>query len=256
MDKRLENAGIKNFLAAIADLALPRVCIVCGCGLMPQEKHLCLPCMADLPETFFSCMSHNPMSDCLNAKIESHRQKLKLEEPEEYSFASALFYYRSDSGYDKITQELKYHRNFDAGKFFARMLGSKLSSSPLYSDVDYIIPVPLHWTRKWKRGYNQAEIIAREVASALHATCIPDALHRCRRTRTQTHLGQEAKASNVAGAFMVNRKATTALSKAKHILLVDDVCTSGSTLAECHFALRDTFGSYVRISVATLAFVG
>lgn len=256
MDKRLENVGIKTFLAAMADLALPRICIVCGQGLMPQERHICLSCLADLPETHFSSISRNPMSDCLNEKIESHRLRLGLECPEEYSYSTALFYYKSGSGYEKITQELKYHRNFGAGILFSRMLGDNLRRAPLYSDVDCIIPVPLHWTRRWKRGYNQAEVIARELAEAIGAACLPDALYRCRNTRTQTLLDREAKAKNVSGAFGVNVRRLEVLSNVHHILLVDDVFTTGATLSECHIALRSALGASVRISVATLAFVG
>jgi len=256
MDKRLENVGIKRFLAAIADLAFPRVCIVCGCGLMPMEKHLCISCAADLPETRFSCMSHNQMADCLNEKIESHRAKLGLDFPEEYSFAAALFYYKSGSGYERITQELKYFRNFSAGRYFARTLGARIHNSGLYADVDCVIPVPLHWTRRWKRGYNQAEIIAREIADELVAPCLPDALLRRRRTQTQTHLGREAKAKNVSGAFTVKPGNLKTLSGFRHVLIVDDVFTTGATLSECHIALRSALGPTVRISVATLAFVG
>jgi len=256
MDRRLENVGIKTLLAAIADLALPRVCIVCGRGLMPQERHLCISCAADLPETHFSCMSHNQMADCLNEKIEAHRIKQGLDFPEEYSFAAALFYYKSGSGYERITQELKYFRNFSAGRYFARTLGARLHASSLYADVDCVIPVPLHWTRRWKRGYNQAEIIAREVAAELGASCLPDALLRLRRTRTQTHLGREAKAANVSGAFRVKPGRLKNLSGLRHILIIDDVFTTGATLSECHIALRSARGATVRISVATLAFVG
>lgn len=256
MDKRLENGGIKTYLAAIADLALPRVCIVCGCGLMPREKHLCLTCLADLPETHFASMSHNPMSERLNEKIESHRLKRGLEGPESYSFAAALFYYKSGSGYDRITQELKYSRNFGAGRYFSGILGERLGSSSLFSDVDFIIPVPLHWTRHWKRGYNQAEVIAREISSRIGAVCLPKALLRCQRTSTQTLLDREAKARNVSGAFVVNPADVKRLSGARHILLIDDVFTTGATLSECHIALRSILGASVRISAATLAFVG
>jgi len=253
MDKRLEDVGIKTYLAAIADLALPRVCIVCGRDLMPGEKHLCLPCLADLPETHFAAMSHNPMADCLNDRIEAHRSRLGLEGREEYSLAAALFYYRYGAGYRRITQELKYLRNIGAGRWFAGMLGSRLKASPLFSDIDAVIPVPLHWTRRWTRGYNQAEIIARELSRALNANCLPDALVRRRRTRTQTMLKGEEKAANVSGAFAVN--SGRILSGFHHILLVDDVFTTGATLSECHIALRSELGDSVRISVATLAFV-
>lgn len=260
MDRRLEKAGTGTFFRTAADLALPRVCIVCGRELMPSERHLCLECLSDLPETFFSLMRRNPMADSLNEKIEAHRCRQGLEDYEEYALATALFYYRSGSGYERISQELKYHRNFQAGRFFSRMLGSRLSASELYDDVDAVIPVPLHWTRRWKRGYNQAEVIAREVASTLGVRCLSDALERRRRTKTQTRLGRDAKAANVAGAFVLNPHLSgrnlQRLKAARHILLVDDVFTTGATLSECHIALRSALGPSVSISVASLAFVG
>ena len=204
---------------------------------------------------------------------------------ENYAYAAALFFYRTDSGYSNISRQLKYHGNLPAGRFFGRMLGEKLAMSEHLSDIDAVIPIPLHWTRKWSRGYNQAEIIAQEVASAIGAPLRADILERCRRTRTQTKLTIEGKAANVQGAFrvrpgIINSVRTTDSNNAlrpitncpprpcrnkadaygpagpKHLLLVDDVFTTGSTLHACYAALREVFPPSVRISVATLAFVG
>ena len=147
------------------------------------------------------------------------------------------------------------------------MLGQRLAGSQLFNDVDMVIPVPLHRLRRWKRGYNQAEIIGGEVAAALGVHLRTDILVRKRRTQTQTQLSIEEKAANVAGAFEVSDGAKRVYGIAPHddssrcgmpchILLVDDVFTTGSTLGECFRALRSAFPAEVRISVATLAFVG
>jgi predicted amidophosphoribosyltransferase len=204
---------------------------------------------------------------------------------ENYAYATALFFYRTDSGYSNISRQLKYHGDIPTGRCFGRMLGEKIAGAEHFADVDTVIPIPLHWTRKWSRGYNQAEIIAREVASALGAELRTDILERCRRTRTQTKLTIEGKAANVQGAFrvrpgIINSIWTTDSNNAlrpitncpprpcrnkadaygpagpKHLLLVDDVFTTGSTLHACYAALREVFPPSVRISVATLAFVG
>ena len=130
-----------------------------------------------------------------------------------------------------------------------------------------VIPVPLHRLRRWKRGYNQAEVIAAEVADALGVPLRTDILVRGRRTRTQTQLSIEEKAANVAGAFEVSESAkrvygitahddSSRCIRPKNVLLVYDVFTSGSTLGECFWALRSVFPPEVRISVAALAFVG
>lgn len=251
MDSRLAGLDLKTSLSALADLLLPRVCVTCGRLLIPQEKHICLNCLADLPETHFASFGHNPMADKFNARIAG-------DDYEPYAHAAALFHYSAESKYSRITQALKYHRDFGAGRFFARLLGTRLAASEAFSDVDLIAPVPLHWTRLWSRGYNQAEIIARELEKALHVPCRSDILIRCRRTGTQTKLSGDEKAVNVAGAFTATKRAVSLAqgNGLRHILLVDDVFTSGATLGECHKALRKVFGPETRISAATLAYAG
>lgn len=251
MDPRLTGLDLKTSLSALLDLVLPRVCVVCGRTLLPQERHICLNCLADLPETHFATLGRNPMADKFNARIAGDNY-------EPYAYAAALFYYHADSGYAMITQALKYHRDFGAGKFFARMLGKRLGESGLFDDVDLIVPVPLHWTRRWTRGYNQAEVIARELAKALSVPCRSDILRRGRRTATQTRLTGEEKVANVAGAFRATKNAASLSSGdgISHILLVDDVFTSGATLGECHKVLRAILDPSIRISIATLGYVG
>ena len=246
MDPRLTGLTLKTSLSALLDLVLPRVCVVCGRPLLPQERHLCSECLSDLPETRYFTLGHNPMADRFNAKVQ-------VNEYEPYAYAAALYHYRADAGYKRISQALKYRRDFGTGRWAARLLGARLAASPLYADVDLVVPVPLHWTRHWRRGYNQAAVIAREVARALGAPCAERMLRRCRRTRSQTRLSGEAKAANVAGAFAPRGGR---LPQARHILLVDDVFTTGATLAACHRALRAAYRPDTRISVATLGAVG
>ena len=255
---------LSSWLGAAADVLLPRVCVVCGERLLLSERHICLKCMADMPLTRFWTMPHNPMADRLNSVIQ--RDLEAREESacrERYARAVALFIYKEDSGYRNIPQQLKYHGNIRLGRYFGRMLGRKLASSDLFQDVDLVIPVPLHWMRRWRRGYNQAEVIAKEVADELGAAIDCSILSRRRRTRTQTRLGVAEKAANVSGAF--NAQAghheagsgkNAGLASVSHILLIDDVFTTGSTLHACFVALRSVFPPSVRISVATLAFVG
>ena len=245
MDRRLTGLDLKTSLSALADLAMPRECIVCGTALMPGERHICLCCRADLPRTDFRLLSRNPMSAKFNARIAASGDEGYVP----YSYAIALYYYQA--GYKEISQALKYRGNLAAGRYFASLLGDEILAAPHFSDVDLVLPVPLHWSRKWKRGYNQAELIAAEVARKAGVRCRTDVLVRCRRTRSQTRLSGDEKARNVSGAFRVAR-----VPEAGHILLVDDVHTTGSTLFACYEALRGVMGPEVRISGATLAYVG
>lgn len=306
----MKDCGAREFkdivqysLKAVLDLLIPRKCIVCEKSLGTTEKHLCRECLEDLPHTYYWLRKFNPMADRFNALIqEGLENPLNNQSAEailedlnihcgdditnnigstrtDYAYAAALFFYRAESGYSQIPRQLKYHGDIPAGRLFGQMLGKKIASAEHFADVDAVIPVPLHWTRKWSRGYNQAEIIAREVASALGAELRTDILQRSRRTRTQTKLSIEGKAANVHGAFVVqenifdcfknkssgrssshnklNKKADCSdLTNLKHLLLIDDVFTTGSTLHACYQALRSIFPPEVRISVATLAFVG
>ena len=247
---------MKKWLKSVADLLLPRVCVVCGRKLNLEERNLCLFCWAELPQTFFWERKHNAMADKFNVLIERGVDGyLTGGRLERYAYAVALFFYDGKGDYRRITQQLKYHANLGVGREFGRMLGQRICEARHFEDVDVVIPVPLHWTRKWKRGYNQAEVIAGEVAQQLGVELRTDILKRSRRTRTQTKVDPTKKAENVRGAFSVNQ-ARLKDENYMHILLVDDVFTSGSTLHNCFLALRAALPVSVRISVATIAYVG
>ena len=238
-------------LRAAGEIVLPRICLVCGERLLLDEKHLCLNCLADLPLTFFWSMSHNPMADKFNEMI----QKGGPSAHERYAFAASLIFYHSEAEYRLIPYQIKYHGNISAGRFFGRMLGSRLATSEQFADVDAVVPVPLHWTRRLKRGYNQAEVIASGVAESMSIPLRTDLLKRRRRTRTQTKMEVEEKIGNVKGAFIASPGHSDA-SDIRHMLIVDDVFTTGSTLYACFAALRTAFPPPIRISIATLGFVG
>jgi len=246
----------RESIYAMMDIVLPRTCIVCGSRLSVRERHLCSDCAGDIPLTYNWNMATNEMADKFNALIQRDLENDTPFKYEPYAYATALFFYRSGSNYREITRQLKYHGNMKLGRWAARKLGTQMAGSPLYRDVDIIVPVPLHWARQWRRGYNQAAVIAGELASAMGAACQPRLLERNRHTKTQTHVSVKDKAKNVAGAFTVNSKIYGTCKDAKHILIVDDVFTTGSTLNECRKNLRALYGPEVRISVATLGYVG
>ena len=235
----MRKEAVISFFRAAGDVLMPRECLVCGARLGLHERLLCLACAADIPYTYWWRQPHNPLADRFNAVLERHRGT----EPMDYAYAAALFLYKG--GYRAIPRALKYQGNLAAGRFFGAQLGRRLASAPHFADVDLIIPVPLHWTRRRSRGYNQAAILAQAVASALRQgvtcstdtllaaedpqsklsalkaagrpasgglpplrqsiVCRTDILQRARRTRTQTRLTVEQKARNVSSAFRVRR---------------------------------------------------
>lgn len=190
------------------------------------------------------------MADKFNERIQD-----SLFQNEPYAFAASLFFYNSESMYKRIPQHLKYENGISSGRFFSKILGEKLALSDWFRDVDAVIPVPLHWTRKWKRGYNQSEVIARAIAGALGCQAVlrTDILRRNRMTRSQTRVPLGEKNLNVKGAFALKRIQPS--FSPRHILLVDDTFTTGATLNACRIALREQYDTSVRISAVTLAFV-
>jgi len=202
------------------------------------------------------------MADKLNGCIEKLRTGDGDCSYDPYSPAAALFFYKE--GYRKLSKSLKYDANLSLGRYCAAALGRKLSQSEIFADTEIVVPVPLHPLRRFRRGYNQAGIIAEKVAETLpSAVLCPQLLRRKRYTKSQARLSVGKKAGNVHNAFSVdiNRFEDT---PPRSILLIDDVFTTGSTLSECHrcirLALRERYGeetaARVTISVATLAFVG
>lgn len=234
----------------LSDLVMPRECLVCGRPLGAFEQHLCLRCAAGLPRTYYWARPHNPMADELNALLERLRPDGA---PMPYVYAAALLFYHHENLYKQIPKALKYGRDLQAGRYYASLLGKAMAVAPHWADVDAVIPVPLHWLRRWKRGYNQAGVIAAQLALALHARYLPGALRRARRTRSQTALDAGDRFRNVNGVFRPCRPA--ALAGFRHVLIVDDTFTTGATLAACYLALRAALGPGPRISVATLSVV-
>lgn len=264
---------VKLGLNALLDLFIPRRCIVCGNVLDSGERLLCEDCLDDIPKTYYWFRKNNPMADRFNLLIQEGLEKQwdqGRSVNEDYAYAVSLYFYRLDSEYRFIPYQLKYKGRKDVGRFFGRILGVHLAEATFLRDIDAVVPVPLHWRRRWSRGYNQAEVLAEAVAEAGGWKLRTDILERNRSTKTQTKLTIAEKALNVKDAFSVkagvsglvqdnvNGPALDNVSEPaiRHILIVDDVFTTGSTTYSCFLALRKRFGRDVRISIATLCFVG
>ena len=223
---------ILHALKSLADLLAPRECVVCGHILAAEEKHLCLYCLNDIPYTRFEGRTHNPMADKFNSKIEEGRSSANRESSarEPYAYATALFFYSHNAGFRHIPYQIKYHGNLRIGRFFGKALGERIASSPHFQDIDAIIPVPLHWARRLKRGYNQAEVICMGLSEVTGIPVMNDNLVRIVFKGSQTKLSHFERMNNVRNNFSVIRPSDFAN---KHVLIVDDIITTGSTVKSC-----------------------
>jgi ComF family protein len=141
-----------------------------------------------------------------------------------------------DPYYQTLVHHFKYNRKFSIGKNLGRRLGEILRKEEFSKGFDYIIPVPLHSSRKRERGYNQSRILAEEISKTISVSLAEKVLIRRKKTKDQTHLSVEERERNVRGAFVVKANLTL---QGKKVILVDDVMTTGATLMECARVLKE-----------------
>ena len=226
----------KTYLADFVSLLFPELCVACRETLVAGEDLLCTDCRFNLPYTNFHQQPDNIVARQFWGKI-------RLEA------AYALFYFTKGGKVQNLMHELKYNGQQQVGNLAGNIAGSQLIQNDIFKTVDYIIPVPLHKKRLRKRGYNQSACFAEGVAAKLDAAVEIDNLVRIRATETQTHKSRFARFQNMQEVFAV--KAPERL-KNKHILLVDDVVTTGSTLEACGTKLLEVEG--LKLSIATIAY--
>ena len=161
---------------------------------------------------------------------------------------ASMFYLRKGNPIQKALYSMKYRNQAKAGLLFGRQFGALLKSAAHYRTVNYVIPLPLHAIREKERGYNQSLYFAQGIVDSLGAACLSSAVVRIVATKSQTHKNRMERFANVHDVFRVKKPA---LLEGKHILLVDDVMTTGATLESCGHALLEVPG--IRISMATIA---
>jgi len=222
---------IKDFV----NLFFPRNCSACGKSLLKNEEVICTQCLYHLPRTNYHLQKENPISQLFwgKANIEN---------------ATAFYFFNKGSIFQKLIHKLKYQGQQDIGIALGSYLGSAMLDSPLYKDIDVIIPVPLHLKRQKKRGYNQSECIAKGIAKHLPSIVDTKSLYRTKATETQTKKSRMERWENVDSIFAVRKNHN--LSN-KHILLVDDVITTGATLEACAESLLKI--ENVKVSIAAIA---
>lgn len=216
-------------------LFYPRLCAGCNTPLVKGEDILCLHCLADLPRTNYHLYPENPVFRIFTGRV---------------PVTLATSYCRFDKGgrLQHLLHQLKYKGNRAVGHKLGYLFGCELFKNDLYTAVDLIIPVPLHPAKEKKRGYNQSAEIGKGMAESMNRPFVEGNLLREFATSTQTSKGRFERWENVSGIFRVKNSA--ALS-GNHLLLVDDVVTTGATLEACCEPLLTIPG--VRVSIATIA---
>ena len=226
---------LSSWLHDVGAMLFPPTCAVCGRALVRGERMICTPCRASAPLTEYWRRSENPLARRFYGL-------LPIVE------ASAFLFYRRGSLCRRPILAFKYRKQWRLAQELGRWYGAELAASGLYDGIEVVIPLPLHPLKQLLRGYNQTACLAEGIAEALGATVDRRALRRVRYTRTQARLSQRDRDRNVAGAFRV--KAPERL-QGRHLLLVDDVLTTGSTLLAAGEAIVQAVPD-CRISIATL----
>jgi len=223
---------IRDFIS----LFYPQLCCACGNHLNKGENLICGFCHYHLPKTEFHMEKNNPLIRHFWGKVDIHS-------------AAAYYFFRKGEKVQQLVHQLKYKGRKDIGERIGELYGHELMKSPDFNTVEVIIPVPLHPMRQRKRGYNQSEMFANGLAKSMNRISLPHALKRNVATSTQTKKNRFSRWENVNRIFAAEEVSQLVHL---HVLLVDDVITTGSTLEACVQVLSGIEG--IRISIASIAY--
>lgn len=198
----------------LGDYMFPRVCHICGCSLTRRERYVCGACMSRMPHTLYHL---KPDTNFMCQRFIGRFPFVR---------ATGIFFYSRDNDLSVLMHDLKYHRYRGLARYLGEVAATEVFPSGFLSDIDGLMPVPMHFMKRARRGYNQTE----EISKGMSLICglpVLNNLQASRRHNTQTKMTLEERQKNTAGIFRVDRPGEL---DGKHILLVDDVCTTGSTL--------------------------
>ncbi|MFC0876857.1 ComF family protein [Saccharicrinis sp. FJH2] len=227
---------ISNYLRDFTALLFPDLCFACSGPLMGNEKYICLSCEYDLPETHFDVMEGNPVEQAFWGRSRIYS-------------ATAFVRFEKGSKVQHLLHALKYNGQNELGDYMGQLMGQSIRDNRRFNTVDVIIPVPLHPKKLRKRSYNQSECLAKGMGNVLHRPVLTNVLIRKIYNPTQTKKGRYQRWENVEGIFEVVEPGQL---ENKHVLLVDDVITTGSTLEAAALPLVGIMNT--RVSVMTFAF--
>jgi len=218
------------------NLFFPNLCQACDEPLAKHENILCLTCLYKLPKSNFHMHENNPISRIFWGRVNIHA-------------ATSFLFFNKGGTVQKLIHQFKYKSKIETGRYLGELMGKDLFKSDLFKTVDIVIPVPLHKKKLHTRGFNQSDIIAEGICSTMNVHAALDTLIRTEHTETQTKKARYTRWENVKGKFGIQNPQTI---EGKHILLVDDVLTTGATLEACAQTLLEVPNT--KVSLATLAY--
>ena len=227
---------LQHPIDCLVNLFFPKLCTGCGNDLFGKEEALCMSCFDKLPATNFHLHSANPVE-----KIFWGRVPLVS--------AASYLYFTKDSLLQRLLHAFKYKNNKEIGSHLGRCMGKTFLQSNRFSHLDALIPLPLHPKKERRRGYNQATVLCDGLGEAMQVPVLKNVVIRPTATQTQTHKNRIHRWENIEGKFLLIDPGAIAN---KHVLLVDDVVTTGATLESCGTELLYAEG--LRLSIATLAY--
>lgn len=227
---------LKDIRESLLHLAFPHVCEGCGDDIVESDNMLCLRCLSSLPATDFHLYPANPIEKLFWGRLP-------------ITHATAQYYFTKESMMQHLMHQFKYRGNKDLGMYLGKLMGNALSASNRFSNVDVIIPLPLFAAKEKKRGFNQAAVLGNGISEVLGKPVLKNVIKRTANTESQTKKSRVERWQNIEGRFELLNKA---MIQAQHVLLVDDVVTTGATLEACGRELMEA--ESIQLSIATLCF--
>lgn len=229
-------AFVKMICEDVLNFFFPRYCLICGKRLTPHEHYLCAPCYMHLPRTMYHTVRNNDMEKMFWGVIPVER-------------ASAFFHYTSRT--KKIVYSLKYRNNPYVGIYLGRQCAKEIKDSGFFEGIDCIMPLSLHWKRSMRRSYNQSDYFAIGISDEMNIPVCTKAVKRVVNNKSQTRVTRIERRKNVENIFSLVHPE---LIEGKHVLLVDDVTTTGSSITS--FAEEVLKAHNTKVSILTISIAG
>lgn len=228
--------SIKDIKDSFLHILFPHVCSGCGSDIISRESLLCMRCMAEMPETHFHMHANNPIEKKFWGKLP-------------LVSATAQYYFSKESLIQHLMHQLKYKGNKELGWQLGRLMGNDLLQSNRFKDMEVLIPLPLFAAKEKRRGYNQSTILCEGMAEVMGVKILRNVILRKQHTETQTKKGRIERWLNMEGKFELTQPEKI---QNKHVLLVDDIITTGATLEACGQELMRA--DNVNLSVAAFCY--